>query len=121
MVLYLISYILLDQLVEHAALAPLYLGVKMVLTKSFARIHMANLINAGIIPATFKNEADYDRISAGDTLEIKGVCDKIKSADTLLIKNITKGFEFETQINLSERQRDMLLSGGLLNYTKNNA
>ncbi|MBR4723725.1 MAG: aconitate hydratase [Clostridia bacterium] len=106
---------------EHAALAPLYLGVKMVLTKSFARIHMANLINAGIIPATFKDEADYDRISAGDILEIKDVCDKIKSADTLVIKNVTKDFEFEAQINLSERQRDMLLSGGLLNYTKNNA
>ena len=106
---------------EHAALAPLYLGVKMVLTKSFARIHMANLINAGIIPATFENEADYDRISAGDILEIKDVCDKIKSADTLVIKNVTKDFEFEAQINLSERQRDMLLSGGLLNYTKNNA
>ncbi|MCR4718146.1 MAG: aconitate hydratase [Firmicutes bacterium] len=105
---------------EHAALAPLYLGVKMVLTKSFARIHMANLINAGIIPATFKNEADYDRISAGDMLEIKGVCDRVKNADTLVIKNVTKGFEFEAQINLSERQRDMLIAGGLLNYTKNN-
>ncbi|HAL63114.1 MAG TPA: aconitate hydratase, partial [Clostridiales bacterium] len=106
---------------EHAALAPLYLGVKMVLTKSFARIHMANLINAGIIPATFKVEEDYDRIDSGDMLEIKGVCDRVKNADTLVIKNATKDFEFEAQINLSERQRDMLLSGGLLNYTKNNA
>lgn len=106
---------------EHAALAPLYLGVKMVLTKSFARIHMANLINAGIIPATFKVEEDYDRIDSGDMLEIKGVCDRVKNADTLVIKNATKDFEFEAQINLSERQRDMLIAGGLLNYTKNNA
>jgi aconitate hydratase len=106
---------------EHAALAPLYLGVKMVLTKSFARIHMANLINAGIIPATFKVEADYDRISAGDMLEVKDVTGRIKGADTLVIKNVTKGFEFEAQINLSKRQRDMLIAGGLLNYTKNNA
>ena len=82
---------------------------------------MANLINAGIIPATFKNEAYYDRIDAGDMLEIKDVAGRIKSADTLVIKNATKNFEFEAQINLSERQRDMLLSGGLLNYTKNNA
>ncbi|MBR4172990.1 MAG: aconitate hydratase, partial [Clostridia bacterium] len=106
---------------EHAALAPLYLGVKMVLTKSFARIHMANLINAGIIPATFKNAADYDRIDGGDVLEIKGVTDGVKSADTLVITNKTKGFQFETQLTLSERQREMLLAGGLLNYTKNNA
>lgn len=106
---------------EHAALAPLYLGVKMVLTKSFARIHMANLINAGIIPATFKNEEDYDRIAEGDVLEIRGVTDSVESSDTLEIKNVTKGFTFEAQINLSERQRKMLLAGGLLNYTKNNA
>ena len=106
---------------EHAALAPLYLGVKMVLTKSFARIHMANLINAGIIPATFKNETDYDRIDAGDVLGIKGVTDGIKNADTLVIENKTKDFAFEAKIELSERQRDMLLAGGLLNYTKNNA
>lgn len=106
---------------EHAALAPLYLGVKMVLTKSFARIHMANLINAGIIPATFKNEADYDRIDGGDALEIKGVTDGVKNSDTLVVTDKTKGFAFEVQINLSERQREMLLAGGLLNYTKNNA
>ncbi|MBR4720489.1 MAG: aconitate hydratase [Clostridia bacterium] len=106
---------------EHAALAPLYLGVKMVLTKSFARIHMANLINAGIIPATFKNEADYDRIDGGDVLEIKGVTDGIKNADTLTVIDKTKNFDFEVSIDLSERQREMLLAGGLLNYTKNNS
>ena len=106
---------------EHAALAPLYLGVKMVLTKSFARIHMANLINAGIIPATFINEGDYDRIEAGDVLEIKGVTDGIKNADTLTVTNKTKKFDFEVKIDLSERQRKMLLAGGLLNYTKNNS
>ncbi|MBQ7751992.1 MAG: aconitate hydratase [Clostridia bacterium] len=106
---------------EHAALAPLYLGVKMVLTKSFARIHMANLINAGIIPATFKNETDYDRIDAADVLEIKGVTDGIKNSDTLTVTNKTKNFDFEVRIDLSERQREMLLAGGLLNYTKNNS
>ena len=106
---------------EHAALAPLYLGVKMVLTKSFARIHMANLINAGIIPATFKNETDYDRIDAADVLEIKGVTDGIKNSDALTVTNKTKNFDFEVRIDLSERQREMLLAGGLLNYTKNNS
>ncbi len=106
---------------EHAALAPLYLGVKMVLTKSFARIHMANLINAGIIPATFKNEADYDKIDQTDVLEIKDLLNQIKNSDTLKITNKTKDFDFEAEIQLSIRQRDMLLAGGLLNYTKNNA
>jgi len=106
---------------EHAALAPLYLGVKMVLTKSFARIHMANLINAGIIPATFRNESDYDKIDQADVLEIKGLLNQIANSDALKITNKTKGFDFEAEIVLSKRQRDMLLAGGLLNYTKNNA
>lgn len=106
---------------EHAALAPLYLGVKMVLTKSFARIHMANLINAGIIPATFVNESDYDRVSDADVLEIKDLKNQIRNSDILKITNKTKGFSFEAEIKLSKRQRDMLLAGGLLNYTKNNA
>ncbi len=106
---------------EHAALAPLYLGVKMVLTKSFARIHKANLINAGIIPATFKDEADYDKVEQGDMLEIKGVLESLKNSDVIVISDKTKGFDFEAELDLSERQREMLLAGGLLNYTKNNA
>lgn len=106
---------------EHAALAPLYLGVKAVLVKSFARIHMANLINAGIIPMTFVNESDYDRIDQMDEFEITALRSQIDKADTVKITDKTKGFDFEARIDLSRRQRDMLLAGGLLNYTKNNA
>ncbi len=103
---------------EHAALAPLYLGVKAVITKSFARIHMANLINAGILPLTFANEADYDRVEQGDELEIADVMLQIKSGDKITVKNKTKGFDFVTVLSVSQRQRDMLYAGGLLNYTK---
>lgn len=105
---------------EHAALAPLYLGVKAVITKSFARIHMANLINAGIIPMTFKDEADYDKIDLLDDLVIENVAEQIKSGDTIKIENKTKGNTFYATVSLSERQKEMLYAGGLLNYTKNN-
>ena len=105
---------------EHAALAPLYLGVKAVITKSFARIHMANLINAGIVPLTFENEADYDRIDQMDELVIENIRQQL-SGDTIRVKDVTKGFEFDTTVSLSQRQREMLLAGGLLNYTKNKA
>ena len=105
---------------EHAALAPLYLGVKAVITKSFARIHMANLINAGIVPLVFENEADYEKISQGDELEIADITGQIKSGDTVVVTNKTTGAEIRTTVSLSERQRAMLLAGGLLNYTKQN-
>jgi aconitate hydratase len=105
---------------EHAALAPLYLGVKAVITKSFARIHMANLINAGIIPMTFANESDYDRIGENDELQIKDVIEQIKTSNTIKVTNVTKGFDFECTVNFSNRQKEMLYAGGLLNYTKNN-
>lgn len=105
---------------EHAALAPLYLGVKAVLVKSFARIHMANLINAGIIPMTFVNEEDYDKIDQMDELLMEDVRRGVEKGDSLKIVNVTKGYEFRAKIDLSERQRKMLLDGGLLNYTKNN-
>ena len=104
---------------EHAALAPLYLGVKAVITKSFARIHMANLVNAGILPLTFANEADYDKIKQGDELEITDVIGQIKSGNEICVKNITKGIEFKANLSVSERQKQMLYAGGLLNYTKN--
>ncbi len=104
---------------EHAALAPLYLGVKAVITKSFARIHMANLINAGILPMTFANEGDYDKIEADDDLKIENIRDQIANGDKVVVKNITKNFEFECNISFSNRQKDMLYAGGLLNYTKN--
>ena len=105
---------------EHAALAPLYLGVKAVITKSFARIHMANLINAGIIPMTFADEADYDRIDANDELTIPNVAEQIKNSDVIKVTNVTKGFDFECSVSFSDRQKKMLYAGGLLNYTKNN-
>ena len=105
---------------EHAALAPLYLGVKAVIVKSFARIHMANLINAGIIPMTFANEADYDKIEQMDELSMSNLAEQIKSG-VVKLQDVTKGFEFEVKVDLSQRQREMLEAGGLLNYTKNNA
>ena len=103
---------------EHAALAPLYLGVKAVITKSFARIHMANLINAGILPLTFENEADYDMVCENDELEILNVSEQIKNGEEIVVKNITKNKEFNAILSVSERQKDMLYAGGLLNYTK---
>lgn len=106
---------------EHAALAPLYLGVKAVIVKSFARIHMANLINAGIVPMTFANEADYDKIDQMDKLKIENIGKQIASGGTVKVQNVTKGIEFEVNVDLSERQKKMLYAGGLLNYTKKNA
>lgn len=104
---------------EHAALAPLYLGVKAVLTKSFARIHMANLVNAGIVPMTFANEADYDRIDQMDELRIEKIGDQLKKGDVITVTDVTKGFTFQANVSLSDRQKEMLYAGGLLNYTKN--
>ena len=106
---------------EHAALAPLYLGVKAVITKSFARIHMANLINAGIIPMTFENESDYDRVSQDDELKIENVKSQIEAGNAVKVTNVTKGFDFNVNVNFSQRQKDMIFAGGLLNYTKQNA
>lgn len=106
---------------EHAALAPLYLGVKAVITKSFARIHMANLINAGIVPLTFASENDYDKIDQMDELKIENVGKQIADGNTVKVTNVTKGFDFDVIADFSERQKEMLYAGGLLNYTKKNA
>ena len=106
---------------EHAALAPLYLGVKAVIVKSFARIHMANLINAGILPLTFVNEADYDKIDQMDEFKITNLNDAVANKDELTVTDVTKGFDFKVKLDYSKRQRDMLIAGGLLNYTKENA
>ena len=104
---------------EHAALVPLYLGVKAVITKSFARIHVANLVNAGILPFTFKKEEDYDKISQMDELSLPSIRDCIKNNKTVVLKNITTGEEYELDSShLSSRQREMLLCGGLLDYTR---
>ncbi|HHW31987.1 MAG TPA: aconitate hydratase [Clostridiaceae bacterium] len=104
---------------EHAALVPLQLGVKGVIAKSFARIHMANLINSGILPMTFVNEKDYENISQDDHLIIKNAREQIKAGNKLVITNITKNSEIVVQVNLSRRQIEIILEGGLLNYTRN--
>ena len=106
---------------EHAALAPLYLGIKAVIVKSFARIHMANLINAGIIPLTFADEADYDRIDQNDELKLSNLTEAIMTADELTVTNVSRGFDFKVKLDLSERQRAMIKAGGLLNYTRENS
>ena len=106
---------------EHAALAPLYLGIKGVLAKSFARIHAANLVNSGILPMTFDNEADYDTIDQFDELVIEGAPEQVKNGDVVTVKNVTKGLTYKMNIALSDRQKDMMLAGGLINYTRENA
>jgi aconitate hydratase len=103
---------------EHAALAPLYLGVKIVLVKSFARIHRSNLINAGILPFTFVNEADYDKISQGDMLSCDNLIETIKQGKNVIIKNMTTGDNIECICELSDRAKDIILAGGLLDYTR---
>ena len=103
---------------EHAALVPLYLGVKAVITKSFARIHCANLINAGILPLNFQNPDDYDRIDQGDELSLIGIKNAIISNMPAKLVNITKNEEYTLKYDLSQRQKDIILAGGLLNYTK---
>ncbi len=103
---------------EHAALVPLYLGVKAVITKSFARIHCANLINAGILPLTFANADDYDKITQGDELSLKGIKNAIINNEPAILVNLTKNEEYAINYDLSQRQKDIILAGGLLNYTK---
>ena len=103
---------------EHAALVPLYLGVKAVITKSFARIHCANLINAGILPLNFANPDDYDKITQGDELSLKGIKNAIINNEPAVLVNLTTNEEYEIKYDLSQRQKDIILAGGLLNYTK---
>lgn len=104
---------------EHAALAPLYLGIKAVLVKSFARIHRANLINAGILPLTFVNESDYDSISQGDELALDNVRADIEAGKSqLTLVNKTTGKEIPVLCELSGRTKDIILAGGLLDYTR---
>ena len=103
---------------EHAALVPLYLGIKAVITKSFARIHCANLINAGILPLNFENEADYDKISQGDELSLPNIKEEIEAGKPVVLKNLTTGESYELKYDLSKRQKDIILAGGLLNYTR---
>lgn len=104
---------------EHAALAPLYLGIKAVLVKSFARIHRANLINAGILPLTFVNEADYDKINQGDEIVLADVrADVEADMSKLTVVNKTTGIEIPVLCELTGRTKDIILAGGLLDYTR---
>jgi aconitate hydratase len=105
---------------EHAALVPLYLGIKAVVAKSFARIHVANLINFGIVPLTFENPEDYEKLTEGDALEITGFANGVAKESRLILKNLTSGAEIPLCLNATERQRATLGAGGLLNYTKLN-
>jgi len=103
---------------EHAALAPMFLGVKAVVAKSFARIHRDNLINFGIMPMQFKNPADLDTIDENDRLVMENVIDALKTGHEMTVRNETKGTTFEVTCNLTPRQKEILFAGGLLNYTK---
>ena len=103
---------------EHAALAPLYLGIRAVVAKSFARIHAANLINAGIMPLTFKNPDDYDKLNQGDKLRIAGVHAGMDSGE-MILEDITNNQKCVLECSFTERQKAMLKAGGLLEYTKN--
>ena len=105
---------------EHAALVPLYLGIKAVVAKSFARIHVANLINFGIVPMTFLNESDYDRISEGDKIYVEGFKNAIEGECELTLVNENNGARVPLKLDLTDRQRAILLAGGMLNYTKQN-
>jgi len=103
---------------EHAALVPLYLGVKAVIAKSFARIHMANLINSGILPLTFKNPADYENIELMHELKLPNILELIQNGGEIVLENLTNGKTIPLDIVLSDRQRKIMAAGGLLNYTK---
>ena len=106
---------------EHAALAPMYLGIKAILTKSYARIHRSNLINFGILPLTFKDTEEFLKIQQGDHLRMTHLRNAIQGEGFLKIENITQKRVFEVSHGLSSREREILLAGGLLNYTRNRA
>jgi aconitate hydratase len=106
---------------EHAALAPRFLNIKMVFAKSFARIHLANLINFGIIPLTFDNPADYDKIEKGDNLSFSRAGEILKNGGKFNILIAGKGVKIKTKYVLTARQKEILLSGGLLNWIKQNS
>lgn len=101
---------------EHAALAPMYLGVKAVIVKSFARIHRANLVNFGIMPFTFENENDYNLIDQGDGIELPDIKNRLKSGGKIVVNNLTKNKEINIRHTLTAREIDILCAGGLLNY-----
>jgi aconitate hydratase len=103
---------------EHAALVPLYLGIKAVIAKSFARIHVANLIIFGIVPLTLVDEDDYDKLCEGDELFVDGFRDAIAKETCVELVNRNNGARVPLKLDFSKRQREILLAGGALNYTK---
>jgi aconitate hydratase len=102
---------------EHAALCPMYLGVKAIIAKSVERIHAANLVNFGIISLSFKNMADYDKIEKGDEIEIPEIKKELQNNEPVILVDKTKNLKIELEYNLSQRQKDILYEGGLLSYT----
>jgi aconitate hydratase len=103
---------------EHAAICPMFLGVRAVIAKSFERIHAANLINFGILPLTFVNEPDYDLLGAESDVEIAGILTALKSGSELSLVDRTSKKRIPLKYSLSARQREILLAGGMLNYTR---
>ncbi|MGQ9516769.1 MAG: aconitate hydratase [Anaerolineae bacterium] len=103
---------------EHAALAPMYLGLQAVIAKSFARIHHANLVNVAILPLTFADETDYAGVEQGDELEMRGVHAALRAGQPITVHNLTKGTSFQVRYDLTPRQVEILLAGGLLNYIR---
>ena len=102
---------------EHAAITPMYLGVKMIITKGFARIHKNNLINHGVIPAVFADPSDYDKIDQEDELSIENLRESLKNRE-FIVTDETKGFTFKARLEVSDLEADILLAGGKLRYTK---
>jgi len=103
---------------EHAALCPMYLGVGVVIAKAIERIHQANLVNFAILPLTFADAADYDRIAEGDELVVHDVARAVESGETVKVSNVQQEFEFVCKVSLAPRQREILAAGGLLNFTR---
>ncbi len=103
---------------EHAALCPMHLGVQIVLAKAIERIHQANLVNFGILPLTFANPSDYDRVAQGDQLAVEGVTAAIESGQGIRLRNATQNLDIDANVSLAPRQRKVLAAGGLLNYTR---
>jgi aconitate hydratase len=103
---------------EHAAIAPMYLGIHAVISKSYARIHRSNLINFGILPLKFSKSEDYEKIEKGDRLLLEDIKRPLKGKQSYKIYNATKHYSFEVSSDFNEREKDIILSGGLLPYTK---
>ena len=103
---------------EHAALVPLYLGIKGVIAKSFARIHRDNLINNGILPLVFASESDYDKIKSGDKLRIDNARAQIESGEKITVENVTRGYKFDCVLSLSPRLKEVILDGGVLAHLR---